>query len=532
MAPLFDRVLAPLCFIAVPAMATLLLGGCALPPLEDRTPSHALTPEQSRATALGRALAPALSQRPGLSGIHALADPREAFAARVHGARMAERTLDVQYYIWRRDTTGTLLLDALHEAAERGVRVRLLLDDNGISGLDEILSALDAHPNIEVRLFNPFVVRSPKFIGYLTDFRRLNRRMHNKSFTVDAQATIVGGRNVGDEYFGATDGVLFSDLDVLAVGPIAADVEREFDRYWASASAYPINAIVPPVAPDRLEQLTREAAIARRDPAAEAYMNALKAMPAYRRILDGTLAFEWAKTRIVSDDPAKVLGKAPRHALIGHQLMETIGVPARELDLVSPYFVPTKSGANAFANLAAKGVNVRVLTNAAEATDVKVVHSGYVKWRRALLESGVQLFELKREIAAPADKADTTPTTRPEERAGPFGSSGASLHAKTFAVDAQRVFVGSLNFDPRSANLNTELGFVIESPTLAGRIESAFGTSVPQNAYEVRLSDNGSLYWLERRGNDTIRHDTEPNTSWLERVWIRGLSWLPIDWML
>lgn len=512
--------------------AMLVLAGCTLPPLEPRTQSHALTPEASRDTALGRALAPALAERPGLSGIHALADPREAFAARVHGARMAERTLDVQYYIWRRDTTGTLLLEALHEAAERGVRVRLLLDDNGISGLDEILSALDAHPNFEVRLFNPFVVRSPKFIGYLTDFRRLNRRMHNKSFTVDAQATIVGGRNVGDEYFGATDGVLFSDLDVLAVGPIAADVERDFDRYWASASAYPVNAIVPPVAPDRLEALAREAAAAERDPAATAYINALKTLPAYRRIIDGTLSFEWAKTRIVSDDPAKVLGKAPSNGLIGHQLMETIGVPTRELDLVSPYFVPTEAGAKTFADLAAKGVNVRVLTNAAEATDVKVVHSGYVKWRRALLESGVQLFELRREVAPPADKADTTPASKPEERAGPFGSSGASLHAKTFAVDAQRAFVGSLNFDPRSANLNTELGFVIDSPTLAGRIESAFDTSVPQNAYEVRLSDDGSLYWLERRGSDTIRHDTEPNTSWLERLWIRGLSLLPIDWML
>ncbi|MBO4120666.1 phospholipase D family protein [Cupriavidus gilardii] len=528
----FRRAFSQLRLFALPALATLLLAGCALPSLEHRTRSEALTPEQSRETALGRALAPALAERPGLSGIHPLSDPREAFAARVHGARMAERTLDVQYYIWRRDTTGTLLLRALNEAAERGVRVRLLLDDNGISGLDETLAALDAHPNIEVRLFNPFVVRSPKFLGYLTDFRRLNRRMHNKSFTVDGQATIVGGRNIGDEYFGATDGVLFSDLDVLAVGPIAADVERDFDRYWASASAYPVDRIVLPVSVDRLEQLAREAATAERDPAAMAYMKALQALPAYRRILDASLSFEWAATRIVSDDPAKVLGKAPRNKLIVHQLIDTIGAPTRELDLVSPYFVPTEAGTQAFGDLARKGVHVRVLTNAVEATDVKVVHSGYVKRRRALLEAGVQLFELRRGIAASEDKADTTPVAKPEERAGPFGSSGASLHAKTFAVDAKRVFVGSFNFDPRSANLNTELGFVIDSPTLAGRIESAFGTSVPQNAYEVRLSDSGSLYWLERRGNETIRHDTEPNTTWLERFAIWGVSLLPIDWLL
>lgn len=512
--------------VIAPIFAAALLAGCALPPLANRAETRALTTEQSRDTDLGRVLAPALDAHPGLSGIHPLVDARAAFAVRVHAARSAQRTLDVQYYIWRDDLTGTLLLEALHEAADRGVRVRLLLDDNGISGLDETLAALDAHPNIEVRLFNPFVVRHPKSIGYVTDFRRLNRRMHNKSFTVDAQATIVGGRNVGDEYFGATDGVLFADLDVLAVGPVAADVEHDFDRYWASESAYPVTSIVPAVDAARLDELAHKAASVERDPAAAAYMDALRGLPVVRQMLDGSLPFEWAATRIVSDDPGKILGAAPKEALIGHQLREIIGTPERELDLISPYFVPTAAGTATFTELAGQGVTVRVLTNALEATDVTAVHSGYARRRKALLEGGVHLYELRRS-ATPADSGG-----KREERGGTVGSSGSSLHAKTFAVDAARVFVGSFNFDPRSANLNTELGFVIASPVLAGRIESAFSTTVPENAYEVRLSDTGELYWLERRGTETVRHDTEPNTGWFGRFGVWFLSILPIEWLL
>ena len=213
--------------------------------MPERPVSVALDAQHGVQTLLGRAIAPQLLQHPGDSGIHTLTDPLEAFAVRMLLARVAERSLDVQYYIWRGDHTGTLLLQALAQAAERGVRVRLLLDDGGTAGLDRELAALALHPQIEVRLFNPFVLRWPKPLGYVTDFNRANRRMHNKSFTADNQASIVGGRNVGDEYFGATNGVLFSDLDVLAVGPIVPEVSQDFDRYWASASAWPVQALVP-----------------------------------------------------------------------------------------------------------------------------------------------------------------------------------------------------------------------------------------------------------------------------------------------
>jgi cardiolipin synthase C len=498
-----------------------ILAGCALPSLENRTHSVALTSAQTQATPLGRAVADELAMHPGLSGIYPLQDPHAAFAARMYLARSAQRTLDVQYYIWRNDLTGTLLLEELHAAADRGVRVRLLLDDNGIpSALDATLAALDAHPNIEVRLFNPFVVRKPKFIGFVTDFSRANRRMHNKSFTADRTATIIGGRNIGDEYFGATDGIAFADLDVLAVGPAAADVSQDFDRYWASASSYPVDPIIPHVGVEKLGDLERKALAVERDPAAAAFVDAVRDLPAAQKVLEGSMRFEWARTRMVSDDPAKALNKAPPEALILPQLRGVLGEPAHELDLVSPYFVPTEAGTQYFTQLAARGVVVHVLTNALEATDVAAVHSGYATRRVELLKGGVELYELRRQAGASEKK---------ESQAGPFGSSGASLHAKTFAVDNSRVFVGSFNFDPRSANLNTEMGFVIDSPELASQIASAFLTLVPQVAYVVRLDENGKLYWLEQNGDQQIRNDIEPNTTWLGRLGIWFMSILPIE---
>src|SRR5690606_38643909 len=239
----------------------------------------ALTPAESADTALGRAIAPRAQAHPGKAGIHALADPHDAFAARVLLARTAQKTLDVQYYIWRGDTTGTLLLDELRAAAQRGVRVRLLLDDNGTGGLDAELAALDSHANIEIRLFNPFLIRTPKSIGYVTDFMRANRRMHNKSFTADNQATIIGGRNVGDEYFGAGEAVLFADLDVLAIGKAAGDVSSDFDRYWASKSSYPVSLILPKVGTTILPQLKARAESMIQSPAAAQYTQAIKDSP-------------------------------------------------------------------------------------------------------------------------------------------------------------------------------------------------------------------------------------------------------------
>ncbi len=474
-------------------------------------------------TPLGRTMGPLVAAHPGTSGIYPLRSGRDAFAARSLLAQTAERALDVQSYIWRNDMTGALLFDALRHAADRGVRVRLLLDDNNTAGLDPVLAALDAHPNIEVRLFNPFVQRSMRWFGYLTDFSRLNRRMHNKSFTADNQATIIGGRNIGDAYFDATNDVLFADLDVLAVGPIVGAVSRDFDRYWASGSSYPVDRLLPRSSEVHGPQVQPAASRVSNSPQAMAYLRTVHESSFERGLLTGKLPFEWARTQIISDSPGKGLGKASREDQFPDKLKQAIGEPASEVELVSSYFVPTASGVATFAAMARRGVKISVLTNALEATDVSVVHAGYAKRRKELLAAGIRLFELKRIGPEPQGR---------RERGLSSGSSGSSLHAKTFAVDRSRVFIGSFNFDPRSARLNTELGFIIESPALANQIADAFTQRVPFSAYEVRLTEDGSLYWLERRDGEVLRHDTEPGTGFWQRAGIFLLSLLPFEWML
>jgi putative cardiolipin synthase len=509
--------------LGLAAVAVALAGVRAyhtLPALAGRSDSKALPPGDTR---LGRGVASLVAAHAGTAGIHLLPDPRDAFAARMLLAEAAETSLDIQYYIWRGDLTGTLLFEALHAAADRGVRVRLLLDDNNTSGLDTQIAALDAHPNIEVRLFNPFVMRRARALGFLTDFSRLNRRMHNKSFTADNHVTVIGGRNIGDEYFGAAPegSLVFADLDVLAVGPVVQDVSTEFDRYWASGSAYPAERIVPAVAPGMLDQLQTAAARIEHDPRAAAYEKAIRESPIVRQVLDRTLPFEWAPTRMVSDDPAKGLGAAPSKALLPKQLRAVIGDPVESLDVVSPYFVPTAAGVESFVAMAQRGVRVRILVNSLAATDVDAVHSGYAKRRKALLEGGISLYEM----ALTSAKNDG-------RSAGPFGSSASSLHAKTFSVDGARVFVGSFNFDPRSMNLNTELGFVIESAPLASRIADTLGKSVAATAYQVHLTDDGNLYWTRLVDGQLARYDVEPGTSVWQRAAVWLMSLLPLEPLL
>ncbi|MGH7927682.1 MAG: phospholipase D family protein, partial [Candidatus Binatia bacterium] len=425
--------------------------------------------------------------------------------------------------IWHGDMSGTLLFEEVRDAADRGVRVRLLLDDHGTSGIDTTLAALDSHSNIEVRLFNPFVIRKPRAINYLTDFFRLNRRMHNKSFTADNQVTIIGGRNVGDEYFGTTEGLLYVDLDVMAVGPVVSEMSKDFDRYWASESSYPVDRLLSPVNPARVVELGSTASLIERDPAAAAYMNTIRNSAFARELVEGRLGLEWAATRMVSDDPAKGLGLAAPEALVPQKLKEIIGEPVAEVDLVAPYFVPGITGVDAFVALAKRGVKIRVLTNSLEATTaLAAVHAFYAKRRKPLLENGIRLYELRR----------LSPVVEAEQNAGPSGSSSSSLHAKTFSVDRARVFIGSFHFDPRSAELNTELGFVIDSPALAQQIRTALDSWIPADAYEVRLSDTGDLYWVERQEGEWVRYDTEPGTSFWQRTWVGFLSLLPIEWLL
>jgi putative cardiolipin synthase len=504
----------------------LLVSGCAtLPKDVEREPSIALA--DTNATRLGRAVARRVAANPGRSGIHALSNAREAFAARILLARAAERSLDLQYFTWSNDTTGQLLFDAVWQAAERGVRVRMLLDDATTRGLDATIATLGAHPNIQIRLFNPFVNRGFRLGDFMTDFARVNRRMHNKSFTADNQVAIVGGRNVGDEYFGADIDVGFVDLDALAIGPVVHDVSREFDLYWNSESSYPAAKVLPAVAPDDAARLREAWGNVGRQPDALRYASAVHDTPLVRALLNGELELEWTTAQVLHDDPSKVLHPLERTELhLLPRLEKALGRPIYELDLVSPYFVPGVDGTEGFRELLARGVKVRVLTNSMASADVRPTHAGYSVYREDLLRAGVRLYELK-------PNRDSQRTKEDAERHGIGDSTAAGLHAKTFSVDRSRIFVGSFNLDPRSDRLNTEMGIVIASPTLARRLSEQFDTAIPQYAYEVRLAADGrSLEWIEKEGDREIHHPTEPETGVMERLWSRFLSILPIEWLL
>ena len=496
------------------------LAGCAgLPAVADRPPSSAYV--DTGGTRIGRAVAGAVAAHPGKTGVLPLLSGREAFAARMVIAHAAERSLDVQYYIWHADTTGNLIFEALWQAAERGVRVRLLLDDQNTRGLDPTLAALDSHPNIEVRLFNPFASRSFRIGDYTTSFARLNRRMHNKSFTADNQVAIVGGRNIGDEYFEAGTPVAFADLDTVVEGAVVHDVSTQFDAYWSSASAYPLPGLVPAADASGVAKVREAWSKLSAGPEAVQYLDAVRETALVQQLVAGALQLEWVSARLVSDDPDKVLHPPERRDIqMGPRLQAAMGQPISEMDLVSPYFVPTQEGTDALLAVAARGVRVRILTNSLAATDVGPVYAGYIKYREALLRGGIRLFELKAQNDA-----------RPHGKLG--SGSAASLHAKTFAIDRSRIFIGSFNLDPRSARLNTEVGVVLESPTLATQLSEAFDVAIPSRAYEVRLASDGKgVEWIEQTPQGEVRHSSTPGVSASRLLFVNLLRFLPIEWLL
>lgn len=508
------------------AALAALMGGCAnLPPLEGRSETTALADTAS--TRLGRAVAADVAAHPGKSGVHAVPEPHDAFAARVLLASAAERTLDVQYYIWHDDTVGNLMFEALWQAAERGVRVRLLLDDMNTKGLDPTIAAMDSHPNIEVRLYNPLVQRDTRILNFMTDFTRVNHRMHNKSFTIDNQVAIVGGRNIGNEYFAAGTGVAFTDLDVVAIGAVVRDVSKEFDIYWNSASAYPSAPFVGASGPEGVAKLKATFTSTRADPESVEYLGAVRATPMVADLMNRKLDLEWTTAKVVYDDPAKTLDTTARtDVLLLPQLMRTIGRAERTLDMISPYFVPGEGGTAALVEAAGRGVQIRILTNSLSSTDESAVHAGYAKRRIDLLRAGVKLYEMKATRARDSHESD-------EETSGVGSSGSVGLHAKTLQVNGEHIFVGSFNLDQRSAKLNTEMGVVIDSATLAQRLARAFDNVVPQAAYEVRLKPDGqSVQWIERTASGETVYDTEPATSWSLRSKIEMLSVLPIEWLL
>ena len=451
--------------------------------------------------------------------IYVLDNAHDAFAARLLLIDQADVSLDAQYYIWRDDVSGKLLLQKLVQAARRGVRVRLLLDDNNTRGMDDILAVLDSEPNIEIRLFNPFVNRHWRSLGYLTDFPRLNRRMHNKSLTADNRVSVVGGRNISDKYFDVNSEETFADMDIMASGGVVSQISQEFDRYWQSDSAYPFAQIVRQVnlkkGRERLYENIEKSDVYK------IYAHRLRYSPLAVAIANGDVPYIHAKTQLLSDAPAKALDSQGQ-VDVAHDIRAAIGEPQHEVYLVSPYFVPTELGVNILKNWVKNGVKTTVFTNSLAATDVAAVHSGYTRYRKDLLRAGVHLYEFKKDNAS----------SRQQDK-GLTGSSVTSLHAKTFVIDRQRVFVGSFNLDPRSARLNTEMGLVIYHAGLATQMQQRLQCDTMRHAYHVELDENsGNLKWQDAQNASAPFWTHEPETGFWQRFWTKLLSYLPIERLL
>ena len=504
------------------------IGGCAtLDSDYQGLPSTA--PIDTEDTRLGRGIVPQLAEHPGKSGFLPLGNGLDAFVARLALAEAAERTLDVQYYLFHNDATGRLLAAYLMQAADRGVRVRLLLDDMDTGGRDAGLAAVASHPNVEVRLFNPFPSRSMRFLNFLSHFGTVTRRMHNKSFTADNQVTIVGGRNIGDEYFEAAEGANFGDMDVLAVGPVVREVSAAFDRYWNSELALPVGALGVVEDPAFIEQARRGLAEEIEALPGTAYGRRLRESALTKRLEAGEVDLFWATSRLLYDLPEKVrTDPEDRSTHLGPELGDLLASVEKDLILVSPYFVPGKEGTALLRSLVERGSRVTVLTNSLAATDVPAVHAGYARYRRALLEAGVELYEM-RPTAVAGEGQDRR-----------FGESQASLHAKTLAFDLESVLVGSMNLDPRSNLLNTEMGILIESPELAQLVAQWRDHELAKVAWRVDLergeteqsapATQAQLVWIGLDEGEVVRrYGAEPDAGLWERFQALLFRLLPVE---
>ncbi|KVQ08892.1 phospholipase [Burkholderia ubonensis] len=512
--------------LAVCALLSLV-AACATHPSAttlERTVSHALPADA--ATPLRDALAAPVAARPGESGFRLLADGAAALQMRIALARAATRTLDMQYYIATEDTTGKLLLGAALYAADRGVRVRMLVDDLNLRDIDRVMAALNTHPNIEIRVFNPFGASQRDVMQrtaiFFTRIDRFTRRMHNKAMIADNQIAIVGGRNLGDEYFSASPTLQFRDLDVLAAGPVTHDISASFDAYWASGSSYPLRVLNHQTFdPKELDAMRDELRAHWRENAEPYNAKPLNATPLAQQIARGELGLVWAPAEFEADAPDKVA--QPTDGYVSppmRRLAELIRAAQHEFLAFSPYFVPHDAGVKILGDTTARGVRVAILTNSLAATDAVAVQAGYGPYRVPLLRHGVELYEYK---------------ARPGRPRLLGSRSRASLHAKAYVIDRKILVIGSMNLDPRSTHLNTELALVIHSPALAQQVATIFARATqPDESYRVQLAalsgpGASELTWTGTDEGVLRTYHVDPYAGLLRNVLTGVFMLLPVD---
>ncbi len=518
------------------ALMVVAIGGCAsLPPGSDfpKVASTALAhPDETR---LGRQFAAAGRDHGGNSGFRIIPEGTDGFLLRMEMINAAERTLDLQYFIFRGDETGRLLTGALLRAADRGVRTRILIDDGDTVTGDDQLTALEADPNIELRIFNPFVYRGHSELLRATEFMfdasRLDYRMHNKLFVVDNSIALIGGRNIGDQYFQVNPDSQLADDDVFSAGPIVPQLSATFDEYWNSALSIPAEALwggksSHAVLDDDREELKQQERRAKSGNIDDAKRVATG--EPFDGLVSGRLPLTWAHAQLICDSPEKK--KVETGAVVGLLMRRvvanaTIAVKS-ELLMITPYLIPGDGGMQIFKDLRRRNVRIRILTNSLESSTALEAMSGYMHYRVPLLEAGIELYEIRSLLGNTKGSGETKAMAR---------NGTYSLHAKLFVFDRKRLFIGSMNFDQRSMHLNTEIGLIIDSPALAEQIAARFDAMVqPANAYALALRQNGAgqaptLVWRTQQDGKAVELDTEPARSEWQRIKANSLSLLPMD---
>lgn len=512
-------------YISTLLLSIALLTGCAtLPENVPKKVSHSRhSPNPSILISNSDRIA---SQIPGKSAVSLLRNGMDAFLARALLIKAANDSLDLQYYIWRNDTTGKILTLLLLEAADRGVRVRLLLDDLNTQDNDPALLALNQHPNFEVRLYNPFAHRTNRFWNLLTDFKRLNHRMHNKLFITDSKIAIVGGRNIGDEYFQASSTLEFNDADAMTLGPVIDQAGHSFDHYWNSAIVYPVDTVALNTHSIDINDLREQLQKFRNEQTDSEYAKALKKSQLIENLLNRDVDWYWGNAALLYDRIEKQAHQKDASKIIGKKLAEELNNISHELIIISPYFVPGETLLALLSKLRDRGVDIHILTNSLASTDVPMVHAGYQKYRKQLLRMGIHLYESKPSVET-ADKKDFVRFT---------SSARNSLHAKSYLFDKKKLFISSLNLDPRSIHINTEVGLLFENSILSSQISDTFKIALKDYAYQLKLQNSTSdlqpvekIIWIDENTEGTREYINEPGIGTLQSFSIFLLSLLPIE---
>jgi putative cardiolipin synthase len=496
--------------------ALLTLVACAGVPFDyPKTASTALPP--SSETRMGELDADWEAEHGRLSGVIGLPDGIDALGARLRMMEVAERTIDAQYFIVKKDRAGALFTGKMLRAADRGVRIRFLVDDIFSPGVDQAFTLLNSHPNIEVRLFNPLSRQGFKYWNYLIDFSRANRRMHNKSFTVDNAMTIVGGRNIGEEYFELNQDVKFDDYEVLAVGPVVDEVSAGFDIFWNSELAVPIEAFKVKVRPGDLDKW-REHIMSEMDKGNTGIYGQAINSSLLVELKEGKKTLIPAMATMVTDTPEKLQNAVgdTELATLARETGRRFRAAEREILIVTPYFIPQDSGAELIEKLLAKGVRVVIATNSLASTNHVAVYSGYRRYRKRLLAAGAEFYEVRAKQTG-------------GENAWGHNPEMMTLHSKATIIDRKTIFVGSLNFDPRSLLINSEMGLFIESDYAGEGFAAAVFEELKRVAYKVDLDERGKLRWTFQSGEGTEVLAKSPQASWGRRFMARFYGLLPIE---